>query len=105
MGLKSYPLKGGWVFRPTGSLAADPQLFVEEGTIYGVKYQIVSFQNSWINWGEWPEWEQMFQWCEHAFGATPEDGFWTPGERWYANDRKFWFKNPEDLSLFLLRWQ
>ena len=28
-----------------------------------------------------------------------------PGERWYANNSKFWFRNKQDLEWFLLRWQ
>ena len=27
-----------------------------------------------------------------------------PGERWYADNRKFLFRNEADRTLFILRW-
>lgn len=106
MGLKSIPVKGGWVYQPTAPVRSP--LVVEEGTVCGVKYQTVRFYFSWDlngDWGGINAWDQMSQWCEQSFGPTPEDGVWTAGARWYANNSKFWFRDPEDLSLFLLKWQ
>lgn len=31
------------------------------------------------------------------------DGVWTPDQRWYANNAKFWFRNPKDRDWFVLR--
>jgi hypothetical protein len=45
------------------------------------------------------------EWCVESFGASAEMGVWEPGARWYANNAKFWFRNDEDRTLFLLRWQ
>jgi len=54
------------------------------------------------------EWNKMIAWCVSVFGpsGTPgAPGVWTPGDRWYANDAKFWFRDKKDCEWFLLRWQ
>ena len=48
-------------------------------------------------------WDNMIQYCVDTFG--PSEGIWVPGERWYVNSARFYFKNPSDRTLFLLRWQ
>jgi len=52
----------------------------------------------------------MMLWCRNQFGET--GSLWRetknltpePNQRWYANDRKFWFLNEADLLMFVLRW-
>jgi len=44
------------------------------------------------------------EWCVTTFGPTPVDGVWTPGGRWYANNAKFWFRDKEDMLVFVMRW-
>jgi hypothetical protein len=54
------------------------------------------------------EWNEMITWCVSIFGpsGTPgAPGVWTPGDRWYANDAKFWFRDKPDCEWFLLRFQ
>lgn len=48
-------------------------------------------------------WDIMIQYCIDTFG--PSEGIWVPHERWYANSARFYFKNPSDQLVFLLRWQ
>ena len=87
----------------------DVELVRGTGTVYGLRYHTVEPRNL-----EWQEsrvmWEDMMRWCAGQFGVhgdlwretknlTPE-----PHQRWYANDRKFWFRNEEDLVMFVLRW-
>lgn len=51
------------------------------------------------------EWPSMMSWMIQTFGpVTAKDGIWTPGQRWYANNAKFWFKDKRDLMLFVLKW-
>jgi hypothetical protein len=50
-------------------------------------------------------WDHMMQWMIDMFGPTAKDGVWTPEQRWYANNAKFWFRNEQDMLLFLLKWQ
>jgi hypothetical protein len=51
------------------------------------------------------EWAAMMSWMVETFGSTAKDGVWTPEQRWYANNAKFWFRNEQDMLLFLLKWQ
>lgn len=47
----------------------------------------------------------MIAWVVETFGPTALDGVFTPGQRWYVNNAKFWFREEKDLLIFLLRWQ
>jgi hypothetical protein len=92
------------VQRLTEALNSHPleHLVVSQGTVYGRRYHCVEPIG-----GNW--WE-MECWCHKIFGSTGsnmwgEKGAPAPGERWYMNNRKFWFRNETDLTLFLLRWQ
>ena len=49
-------------------------------------------------------WPAMMQWMLDNFGPSAEDGVWTPGYPWYANNARFWFRNEADMLLFCLRW-
>ena len=73
-----------------------PRLDLDEGTVFGEKY--ITVRPFLYNWFD------MEIWCLTQFGSVPKDGVWTPGARWYMNNRKFWFRNDADLSWFLLRW-
>ena len=53
------------------------------------------------------EWNEMIAWCVNTYGpsGTKENpGVWTPDERWYANNAKFWFREKADCEWFMLRW-
>jgi hypothetical protein len=76
-------------------------LKLSEGTVYGSRYYTVEPVG-----GNWPE---MELWCiEHFDNAgssiwgekTPE-----PAQRWYTNNRKFWFRDEMDRMIFVLRWR
>jgi hypothetical protein len=58
----------------------------------------------WMNAGESVNWRAMEEWTRENFGPIPQDGVWTPGARWYANNASFYFRNIEDRDWFLLRW-
>ena len=58
----------------------------------------------WMNVDDKINWLQMMSWAIENFGPTPEDGVWTSGARWYANNARFYFRNIEDRDWFLLRW-
>ena len=78
-------------------------LVFNEGTVYGSRYHTVEpIGGSWID---------METWCLDTFGDT--GSIWAetknlspePHKRWYANNRKFWFKNLKDRDWFVLRWR
>jgi hypothetical protein len=77
-------------------------IVLSEGTVYGSRYHCVEpIGGSWID---------METWCLDTFGNT--GSIWQatknltpePHERWYANNRKFWFKQVKDRDWFILRW-
>lgn len=48
-------------------------------------------------------WLRMEQWAVQTFGAP--GSVWNPtSSRWYMNDRKFWFQDEADRTMFLLKW-
>lgn len=59
-------------------------------------------------------WLEMEAWCTQTFGkasdvwdsVNPESQFmWPELGRWYKNDRKFWFRNEADRTLFVMKWR
>ena len=72
---------------------------IDSGKIYDADYHVAKPINA------AQQWPHMMSWVIQTFGPiTAKDGMWTPGQRWYANNAKFWFRNQADLTLFLLRW-
>ena len=78
------------------------ELKIMEGRIYGAIYHLVEPIGG--------NWMDMEIWCLDTYGnpgslwqetknLTPE-----PNQRWYMNDRKFWFRNERDRTMFILRW-
>jgi hypothetical protein len=83
-------------------------LELDEGRVYGARYWIVRPVSGWDPNGDWggiDTWNKMVEWCVETFGPTPKDGVFTPSYRWYVNNAKFWFRNEQDMLLFLLKWQ
>jgi hypothetical protein len=77
-------------------------LVLSQGTVYGSRYYCVEPVGG--------NWMDMEVWCLDTYGnpgslwqetknLTPE-----PNQRWYMNDRKFWFRNERDRTVFILRW-
>ena len=79
----------------------DPEpmrLEAEERTMHGCRFHTVAPINAAHLWPE------MMEWVVNTFGPSSPDGVWTPGYPWYANNARFWFRNEQDLHVFLLRW-
>jgi hypothetical protein len=84
-----------------------PELILSTGTIYGEPYLTVEPKGYQWRMGDSPVWDEMLEWVIKTFGPcehTNGPGVWTPHQRWYANNAKFWFKNEEDQLMFVLRW-
>ena len=62
-----------------------------EGTVYGEPYKYVCP----------PVNPELVTWVHEQFGPV---GGTLIGQRWYFNDFHLWFRDDEDLTLFLLRW-
>ncbi len=72
-----------------------------EGKIYGARYYTVGPVGG--------NWLDMETWCTKTFGEGSR-ALWgektapEPSLRWYANNRKFWFRDIKDRDWFLIRW-
>ena len=74
---------------------------LSEGKVYGARYYCVEpIGGNWID---------METWCVETFGSSG-DSIWgsdipEPACRWYANNRKFWFRSEADRTMFVLKWR
>ena len=75
------------------------ELICTEGKVYGIQYYCVEPVGG--------RWLEMETWAIYAFGdpgSIWENLMPEPSQRWYMNDRKFWFKDEKDRTMFLIRW-
>jgi len=77
-------------------------LKLTEGTVYGSRYHCVEpVGGSWV---------EMQEWCLNQFGNSGKH-IWgsnetpAPQERWYMNNRKFWFRDDADRLMFVMKWR
>lgn len=76
-----------------------------EGRVFGARYWTVHPVIEPV-WDQDPQdWRDMIAWVVETFGPTAKDGVFTPGQRWYVNNAKFWFRDEKDVMVFLLKWQ
>lgn len=120
--LNSYQFKGRGIVQITGrnagksywtNLAIDrlirdlnsqpvTDIMLSEGTVYGSRYYTAEPIGG--------NWMDMEVWCLDTFGDCG-DNMWAeakapkPGNRWYMNNRKFWFRDIKDRDWFLIRWR
>ena len=77
-------------------------LILSEGTAYGSRYYCVEPVGG--------VWLEMEAWCIKAFDST-QGSIWgenpppEPAQRWYMNNRKFWFRDDTDRLMFVMRWR
>jgi hypothetical protein len=83
--------------RLTRDLMSRPveELKTMEGKIHGAVYHVVEPIGG--------NWREMELWCTKSFGSKSDVWDEELG-RWYANDRKFWFRKERDRTMFILRW-
>jgi hypothetical protein len=69
------------------------------GTVFDQKYLTVAPMNAEGKWSD------MIEWMVTTFGPVDDShGVFTPNQRWYANNAKFWFRDQKDRDWFVLRW-
>jgi hypothetical protein len=77
-------------------------LVLSEGTVYGSRYHCVEpVGGSWI---------EMQEWCFNQFGDSGKHIWGEPkspesAQRWYMNNRKFWFRDDADRLMFVMKWR
>lgn len=79
------------------------ELILDESSWHGARYYRVEPVGG--------NWQDMDVWCTKTFGDPADvwdikgDQFmWPEAGRWYKNNRKFWFRNERDRTMFILRW-
>jgi hypothetical protein len=77
-------------------------LILSEGTILGARYYCVEPVGG--------NWAQMEIWCTDVYGDAGDvwekaKSNWPDCGRWYMNDRKFWFRDERDRTMFILKWR
>ena len=75
---------------------------LSEGKVYGARYYTAEPVGG--------NWLDMEKWCLETFGSGEypiwgEDKAPEPAQRWYKNNRKFWFRNECDRMVFVLKWR
>jgi hypothetical protein len=103
--------KSQWSAQAIDRLMADlllqpvTDLMLSEGRVYGARYYCVEPVGG--------NWRAMEDWCIQTCGEST-GSIWAeevnkttpmPGERWYANNRKFWFREEKDRTMFMLKWR
>jgi hypothetical protein len=83
-----------------------PELIMKVGSVAGIVYNCV------IPVGK--PWVDMFRWCVDMMdkcGNRNADPLWPSRNedvvlhaRWYMAENMFWFRDPEDQMMFVLRW-
>ena len=79
-------------------------MILDEGRVYGARYYTVQPVLPETYHQVQRTWDDMIRWNVNTFGPAPRQGVFEPGGRWYANNAKFWFRNDQDRTLFLLKW-
>lgn len=77
------------------------RLDIGTGSVYGIEYHTVTPIGGY--------WLKILEWCEQTYGPicqTWKADQWvpTPNGRWYTKDRKFWFRDEADRTMFMLKW-
>jgi hypothetical protein len=77
------------------------RLVLSEGTVYGSRYYCVEpYGGSWL---------EMEKWALRTYGESA-GSIWSdktpePAQRWYMNNRKFWFRDQADRLMFIMKWR
>jgi hypothetical protein len=80
-------------------------LVMSESKVHGARYYCVEPVGG--------NWLEMEKWAVATYGLPGEiwplkesDPYgWPECSRWYANNRKFWFRNEADRTMFVLKWR
>jgi len=77
-------------------------LILSEQPVHGARYYTVQPQGG--------SWKDMELWCVETFGEPGDmwessDWVWPETARWMQNNRKFWFRNESDRTLFIMKWR
>jgi hypothetical protein len=80
-------------------------LILTESKVHGARYYCVEPVGG--------NWLEMEKWSVKTYGdpgeiwpmKTQDDFGWPECNRWYMNNRKFWFRNEADRTMFVMKWR
>lgn len=77
-------------------------LILSEGKVFGARYYCVEPEGG--------VWTEMEAWARDVYGEPAEvwesqNFMWPDCGRWYMNNRKFWFRDEKDRTMFILKWR
>lgn len=77
-------------------------LILTESKLHGARYYCVEPEGG--------NWKTIEAWVTQTFGEPgeiwPKDDFvWPECPRWVQNNRKFWFRNEADRTVFIMKWR
>lgn len=77
-------------------------LILTEAKLHGARYYCVEPKGG--------NWMTMEAWTVKTFGEPGEiwptqDFAWPESPRWVQNNRKFWFRNEADRTVFVMKWR
>lgn len=76
-------------------------LLLTERPVHGARYYCVEPIGG--------NWKDMEEWCHSTYGPVGDiwetsDFVWPEAARWLCNNRKFWFRNEADRTMFIMKW-
>ena len=76
-------------------------LVLSEGTVYGSRYYCVEpVGGSWLEMEKW-----ALRTYGESTGSIYGENVPEPAQRWYINNRKFWFRDQKDHLMFVMKWR
>lgn len=77
-------------------------LILTETKLHGARYYCVQPEGG--------NWKDMEAWTKQTFGEPgdvwpSQDFAWPESPRWVQNNRKFWFRNEADRTMFVMKWR
>lgn len=81
------------------------QHYTVGGTVEYVTVKVVVNDGLGATADLWHIWNEMDDWCAAQWGERPLNQWPCAQDRWFASNSAFWFRQPQDATAFLLRWQ
>lgn len=80
-------------------------MVLSEGKVHGSRYYCVEpVGGNWIEMERWTK--KLLGEAGEIWNVKGSDEFgWPESARWYMNNRKFWFREEKDRTMFLLKWR
>lgn len=84
--------------------------WVDDIDVFNIKKRLeIGYADNQPKWAYWvkprlytgADWLRMDQWMRETMG---ESNWLQENARWVGSDRKYWFRDERDRTMFILRW-